>query len=146
MGIFNFRGENNNNNNKITKEDVAKEGNAIDDIHHFSHEDKNFVANCLALLKNEVYFLNQQITYIITKFSNKFHEVENPQYEMSLVDYRYMYEEMINLILMKYIRQCDDTKRYFLKNKTNKYLNTKKKDNHVNIDFMCTLVYNSYLI
>ena len=104
------------------------------------------------LIDHEILQLNDIITNLITKYDNALSEVKDKRsvYKMDYADYRYMYEELINLILLKYQFQNMVSRKFFLNDPIakNKYIDNvfSFERNCINIDFKMSFQYSSFNI
>lgn len=108
--------------------------------------------NNTKLIEYEILQLNDIITNLITKYDNALSEVKDKRslYKMEFADYRYMYEELINLILLKYQFQYMVARQFFLNDPIakNRYVDNimSFERNCINIDFKMSFQYSSFNI
>jgi hypothetical protein len=150
MGIMG-RIKKNNNNNDPTQSESDKVINKMDITNqnnfNFSKSDLIEVKRINECIKTEIYNLNEYITNIIVKYYENFGSSSDPQkreYEFTYEDFRYLYEELLNLIVIDYMIHVKLAKRFYIKSEPDKFpfLDTNSY-NPVDLDFDIKMMYSS---
>lgn len=123
------------NNNK--KEEVVQETKKF----KFSNEQISMFSSNNDLIKKEIFKINTSFTKVIEAIDKKLH-AEN--YNINYGDIRTIYEELINLTIMKFMTSSQMAKNIYTTNNDlkNKQLNNKPESNRCIIDFNEGLIYD----
>jgi hypothetical protein len=145
-----FGNNNNDKNKKISeKMDITNKKNF-----RFKKIDLINVNETMKNITTEIYNLNDLITKTIVKYQETIGSDQDPKlrsYVMTYSDYRYLYEELLNLILVTYIMHVKLAKEYYLNTKDfalnrSPLVDTTDTYNPVDIDFDIKMAFSSVKI